>query len=50
MCSHNYKWINDVQVCILCGLTFPPEGRPFFDKAFIQYYQRKKEKHGRKGR
>lgn len=42
MCSHNLKKINDVKVCIRCGLTIPAGGRPFFDKKIVAYYQRQK--------
>lgn len=41
MCQHSMKQINDIKVCIRCGLTFPPEGRPFFDKGIVSYYSKK---------
>lgn len=49
MCAHNFKQVNDVKVCVLCGLTFPQDGRPFFDKKIVGYCQsRKGRKDGRK--
>lgn len=48
MCSHDFRKINDIKVCVRCGLTMPQDGRPFFDKKIVAYYQRKKggKKHG----
>lgn len=42
MCQHNFKQVNDVKICIRCGLTIPQDGRPFFDKKIMPYYQGKK--------
>ena len=42
MCSHNFKQVNDIKVCVRCGLTIPQGGRPFFDKKIVAYYQRQK--------
>lgn len=48
MCTHNMKQVNDIKVCIRCGLTFPLDGRPFFDKKVVTYSKRRKggKKHG----
>lgn len=48
MCSHDFRKINDVKVCIRCGLTFPQDGSPFFDKKIVEYYQSKKGKQKRR--
>lgn len=42
MCVHKWKKVNEVRVCIRCGLTIPQGGRPFFDKKIVAYYQRQK--------
>lgn len=42
MCSHDFKHINDIKVCVRCGLTVPKDGRPFFDREIVAYYQRRK--------
>lgn len=43
MCSHIWKKINEVQVCVRCGLTRLPNGRMFFDRALPNYLDKKKK-------
>lgn len=39
MCTHIFKQVNDVKVCIRCGFTIPHGGRPFFDKKIVAHCQ-----------
>ncbi len=42
MCSHtNSKIINDVKVCLNCGLTIMPNGKIMFDKNVVNYKSKK---------
>lgn len=41
MCKHQWKRINDVDVCVKCGLSICDGKFIMFDKKFVQ-------KHGRK--
>jgi hypothetical protein len=41
MCSHEWKKVNDVQVCIRCGLTRMPDGRMLFDRKLPNYKSKK---------
>lgn len=50
MCTHNIKKINDIKICILCGLTFPTKGRPFFDKPLLKYIRKEEKGENRKRR
>lgn len=49
MCVHKFKQINDVRVCVQCGLTLPKGGRPFFDKEVVRLYSQKKKRGKRHG-
>lgn len=42
MCRHTWRQINEVKVCIRCGLTLAEGSRPFFDRKIVSYYQKKK--------
>lgn len=47
MCSHsNTVKINDVKVCLSCGLTLTHDNKIMFDKKIVNYKfnKRKKEK------
>lgn len=46
MCSHCWKKINDVWICVNCGLTRIESGHILFDKPFLNY----KRKHKRNKR
>lgn len=41
MCGHEYKRINDVSVCIKCGLTIT-SGKAFFDKKIVNWKEGKR--------
>lgn len=48
MCSHtNTQKINDVRVCLDCGLTMTQDGHFLFDRKIVNYKSKKKKK--RKG-
>jgi hypothetical protein len=47
MCSHNWKKVNDVSVCIRCGMTRTHDGKIMFDKKIVNY-KPKKVKHANK--
>lgn len=32
MCSHNWRKINDVSVCLRCGITRTNDGKIIFDR------------------
>ena len=42
MCSHVWKKVNDVQVCVRCGLTRIADGRILFDRKIVNYKSKKK--------
>lgn len=45
MCPHtNTRKINDVRVCLNCGMTISNDGRILFDKKIVNYKPRKKNK------
>ena len=44
MCTHEWKKINDVQVCARCGLTRTYDGKVFFDKKVVNYTSKKRNK------
>lgn len=51
MCSHsNTKKVNDVRVCLKCGMTVTHDGKILFDKRIVNYanQRRKKQQKGRK--
>lgn len=45
MCSHtNTRKINDVKVCLNCGLTILPNGKVIFDRKITNYRPEKTKK------
>ena len=44
MCSHEWHKINDVQVCMRCGLTRTYDGKILFDRKIVNYKPKKKKK------
>lgn len=50
-CSHsNLRVINDVRVCLKCGLTLTKDGKVIFDRPLVDYVNEKKgrgKKHGK---
>lgn len=47
MCSHEWKKINDVWVCLRCGITRLPQGI-MFDREIVNYQSSKKAKKARR--
>ena len=41
MCNHAWKKVNDVWVCVKCGLTRLESGHIFFDKQIISYKRKR---------
>lgn len=37
MCNHTWKHVNDVWVCLRCGLTRTCDGKIIFDKKIVNY-------------
>ena len=46
MCSHNWQKVNDVQVCMRCGLTRTFDGKIIFDRKIANYKSKKSKKRG----
>ena len=44
MCSHNWQKINDVYVCMRCGLTRTYDGKLIFDRKIANYKPKKRKK------
>lgn len=45
MCNHsNTKKINDIRVCLNCGLTILPNGKVMFDRKISNPKQKKRKK------
>lgn len=44
MCPHDWRQINDVTVCVRCGMTRTKDGKVFFDRKLPNY----KAKRGKK--
>ena len=42
MCRHNWREINDIRVCLRCGLTVIKNGSVLFDRNIMNYRPRKK--------
>ena len=42
MCNHNFIKINDIKVCIKCGLTRLYNGKIFFDKKIKNFRKEQK--------
>lgn len=47
MCPHTWKKLNDVFVCLRCGMTRTNDGKIFFDRKIVNY-RPKKRKGGKK--
>ena len=47
MCAHDWRFINDVKVCLKCGLTIA-NGKVIFDRKLPNYKKPKKRKCKRK--
>ena len=48
-CNHsNTKKVNDIKVCLQCGMSIMPDGKIYFDKDIVNYRpkRRKKQKKG----
>ena len=49
MCTHtNTRKINDVKVCLNCGMTILPNGKITFDRNITNYNPKKQKKKGGK--
>ena len=49
MCLHsNTKKVNDVRVCLDCGMTILPNGKIIFDRKITNYKRKGGVKHGKK--
>ena len=44
MCNHEWQTVNDVKVCMRCGLTRTYDGKIFFDRKFPTYRPKKRKK------
>ncbi len=45
MCNHsNVKKINDLYVCLNCGLTVTKDGKVIFDRKLINYLKKRGKK------
>lgn len=44
MCGHEWKKVNDIYVCVRCGLTKTYDGRIFFDRKVVDYKQKKRKR------
>ena len=43
-CPHIWKKVNEVKVCVRCGLTRTYDGRILFDKALVAELSRKEKR------
>lgn len=44
-CTHsNTKKVNDLRVCLSCGLTLTPDGKIIFDRKIVNYKPKKRRK------
>ena len=50
MCSHDWRKINEVWVCMRCGITKMPDGKIFFDRKLPNYKPKKKGRGKCRGR
>ena len=48
MCSHTWQKINDVFVCMRCGLTRTYDGKIIFDRKLVNRKSKKVKKHANK--
>lgn len=46
MCRHEWRKVNDVLVCLRCGLTRTYDGKVIFDRKMANY-KRKVNKHAK---
>lgn len=44
MCNHQWQKVNDVCVCVRCGLTKTYDGRILFDRQLPNYKRKKRKK------
>ena len=44
MCGHEWKKVNEVWVCLRCGLTKMPDGRILFDRKLPNVKSKKRKK------
>lgn len=44
MCNHEWRKINDVKVCMRCGMTRTLDGKILFDKKIVNYKPKKRKK------
>ena len=42
MCGHNWRKVNDVWVCLNCGLTRTHDGKILFDRKITNYKSKKR--------
>ena len=50
MCSHIWKTVNDIKVCVRCGLTKTFDGRILFDRKIANFNPMKKKKKKKGGK
>lgn len=43
MCGHQWKRVNDVQICLRCGITRIYNGHVLFDRKIINYKPKKRK-------
>ena len=48
MCPHIWKKVNDVSVCVRCGLTRTYDGRILFDRKIMNHNNKPKKRKGGK--
>lgn len=47
-CPHVWKKVNDIHVCVRCGLTKTFDGKILFDRKIVNYKSKKVKKHANK--
>lgn len=48
-CAHtNTRQINDVKVCLNCGITITHDNKILFDRKIVNYKPKKRKKGGKK--
>jgi hypothetical protein len=48
MCNHIWKKVNDVHICVNCGLTRTYDGKIMFDRKLPSYIKNKKKRKAKK--
>ena len=43
MCNHIWQRVNDVRVCMRCGLTTTYDGKILFDRKIVSYKPKRKK-------